>query len=142
MSRTTLVANTATTDDALQTRRQELIAVRESSLDQVKQMRTVSVELVEGGGGADVVDDGGFGEGATLEVERGRILAVASNAATRIDQVDAALRRIDWGTTGSANAAASRPPARLEALPEATQCVTWASRCHPPGLTPAPPANW
>ncbi|MEA2972139.1 MAG: DnaK suppressor protein [Actinomycetota bacterium] len=129
MSRTTLVAKTATTDDALQTRRQELIAVRESSLDQVKQMRTVSVELVEGGGGADVVDDGGFGEGATLEVERGRILAVASNAATRIDQVDAALRRIDSGNYGICERCRQPiAPARLEALPEATQCVMCASR--------------
>ena len=129
MSRTTLVAKPAATDDALQTRRQELIAVRESSLDQVKQMRTVSVELVEGGGGADVVDDGGFGEGATLEVERGRILAVASNAATRIDQVDAALRRIDSGNYGICERCRQPiAPARLEALPEATQCVVCASR--------------
>jgi len=129
MSRTTLVAKTATTDDALQTRRQELMAVRESSLDQVKQMRTVSVELVEGGGGADVVDDGGFGEGATLEVERGRIQAVASNAATRIDQVDAALRRIDSGNYGICERCRQPiAPARLEALPEATQCVVCASR--------------
>ena len=129
MSRTTLVAKTATTDDALQTRRQELMAVRESSLDQVKQMRTVSVELVEGGGGADVVDDGGFGEGATLEVERGRIQAVASNAATRIDQVDAALRRIDSGNYGICERCRQPiAPARLEALPEATQCVMCASR--------------
>ena len=129
MSRTTLVAKTATTDDALQTRRQELMAVRESSLDQVKQMRNVSVELVEGGGGADVVDDGGFGEGATLEVERGRIQAVASNAATRIDQVDAALRRIDSGNYGICERCRQPiAPARLEALPEATQCVMCASR--------------
>ena len=129
MSRTTLVAKTATTDDALQSRRQELMAVRESSLDQVKQMRTVSVELVEGGGGADVVDDGGFGEGATLEVERGRIQAVASNAATRIDQVDAALRRIDSGNYGICERCRQPiAPARLEALPEATQCVVCASR--------------
>ena len=128
MSRTSAAAAT-TTDDALQIRRQELMAVRESSLDQVKQMRTVSVELVEGGGGADVVDDGGFGEGATLEVERGRILAVASNAATRIDQVDAALRRIDSGNYGICERCRQPiAPARLEALPEATQCVVCASR--------------
>ena len=127
MSRTNAAATT--TDDALQNRRQELMAVRESSLDQVKQMRTVSVELVEGGGGADVVDDGGFGEGATLEVERGRILAVASNAATRIDQVDAALRRIDSGNYGICERCRQPiAPARLEALPEATQCVVCASR--------------
>jgi RNA polymerase-binding transcription factor DksA len=87
------------------------------------------VELVEGGGGADVVDDGGFGEGATLEVERGRILAVASNAATRIDQVDAALRRIDSGNYGICERCRQPiAPARLEALPEATQCVMCASR--------------
>ena len=110
-------------------RRQELVAVRASSADQVQQMRTAAVELVDDGGGRDAVDDEGFGEGTTLETERDRVLALAMNAANRIEQVDAAIRRIDSGSYGLCEQCRQPiAPARLEALPEATRCVGCASR--------------
>lgn len=118
-----------TVDQEMTTRRQELVAVRASSEDQVQQLHTAAVELVDDGGARDTVDEEGFGEGATLEIERGRVLALASNAAHRMEQVDAALRRIDSGSYGLCEQC-QQPiaPARLEALPEATRCVACASR--------------
>lgn len=115
--------------EIMTTRRQELVDVRASSQHQVQQMRTAAVELVDDGGSHDGMDDEGFGEGATFENERGRVLALALNAASRIEQVDAALRRIDSGSYGLCEQCRQPiAPARLEALPEATRCVGCASR--------------
>ena len=129
MSQTRLISNPATLDaDLVTQRRRELVAVRETALDQIQQMRTAAVELVEDGGAKDTVDDAGFGEGATLEIERGRVLALATNAANRVEQVDAALRRIDAGSYGICERCRQPiAPARLEAMPEATRCVGCAS---------------
>ena len=130
MRRSPVTANTLTADkELLCTRRRELVAVRASSEDQVKQLRSAAVHLVDDGGTRDTVDDEGFGEGATLEIERGRVLALALNAANRIEQVDAALRRIDSGSYGQCEQC-HQPiaAARLEAVPEATRCVGCASR--------------
>ena len=130
MTRSAVVPNTVTVDQqSLITRRQELVAVRASSNDQVQEMQSAAGELVGGDGTSDSMDDEGFGEGATLEIERDRVLALALNAAQRIEQVDAALRRIDSGSYGLCEQC-HQPiaPARLEALPEATRCVGCASR--------------
>ena len=53
-------------------RRRELVAVRVSSEDQVQLLHAAAVQLVDDGGTRDTVDDEGFCEGATLEIERGR----------------------------------------------------------------------
>jgi len=130
VSRSAVIPNTVAVDQqTLVTRRQVLVDVRASSESQVQQMHIAAVELVDDGGNHDTVDDEGFGEGATLEIERGRVLALAMNAANRIEQVDAALRRIDAGSYGLCDQC-HQPiaVARLEALPEATQCVGCASR--------------
>jgi RNA polymerase-binding transcription factor DksA len=126
---TGLLITTTTIDQKVVTaRRKELVAVRASSLAQIQQLQTAAVELVGDGGINDTVDDEGFGEGATLEIERGRVLALASNAANRVDQVDAALRRIDSGSYGMCeHCRVAIDPARLEAMPEATRCVRCAS---------------
>jgi DnaK suppressor protein len=129
MSQTGLITTDPIVNDDLVTRRRrELVAVRASSLEQIEQMQTAAVELVDDGGSHDTVDDEGFGEGATLEIERGRVLALATNAANRIEQVDAALRRIDSGAYGICERCRLPiAPARLEAMPEATRCVQCAS---------------
>jgi len=130
LSSPAVISNGVTVDqEILTTRRQELVAVRASAEDQIQQMHTAAVELVDDGGTRDTVDDAGFGEGATVEIERGRVLALALNAANRIEQVDAALRRIDSGSYGLCEQC-HRPiaPDRLEALPEATRCIGCASR--------------
>ncbi len=130
MSRLEPISDTVVVDqELLTTRRQELVAVRASSAERVQQMHSAAVQLVDDGGVHDTVDEEGFGEGATLENERGRVLALALNAANRIEQVDAALRRIDSGSYGLCEQCRQPiAPARLEALPEATRCVGCASR--------------
>ena len=130
MSSSPFTSNTVTGDEELlRTRRRELVAVRVSSEDQVQLLHAAAVQLVDDGGTRDTVDDEGFCEGATLEIERGRVLALALNAANRIEQVDAALRRIDSGSYGQCEQC-HQPiaPARLEAVPEATRCIGCASR--------------
>lgn len=63
-------------------------------------------------------------EEATESLEQERTLALMSNLRQLIEQVQAALRRVDNGTYGICETC-SQPisPERLQALPFATQCV-------------------
>jgi phage/conjugal plasmid C-4 type zinc finger TraR family protein len=72
-----------------------------------------------------MADEDGFGEGDTLSVERDRLLVVAGDAQAHIAAIDAALARVDAGTYGVCESCGNAiPEARLEALPEATLCVS------------------
>ncbi|MDX6410246.1 MAG: DnaK suppressor protein, partial [Gaiellaceae bacterium] len=65
------------------------------------------------------------GEGDTLNVERDRLLVVASEAQARVAEIDAALGRVEGGTYGLCEACGKPiPHARLEVVPEATLCVS------------------
>ena len=83
-----------------------------------------ALELTEDGANQDIADEDGFGEGDTLNVERDRLLVVASEAKERVAEIDAALGRVDVGTYGICEACGKPiPEARLEVVPEATLCV-------------------
>ena len=72
-----------------------------------------------------MADEDGFGEGDTLSVERDRLLVVASDAQAKVVEIDGALARVDAGSYGNCDSCGNPiPQARLEALPEATLCVT------------------
>jgi RNA polymerase-binding transcription factor DksA len=72
-------------------------------------------------------DDEHDPEGATLAWERASLGAVRDDARRRIDQVDAALRRLDAGTYGRCAVGGERvPEARLAAVPWAATCVAHA----------------
>ena len=72
----------------------------------------------------DVQFDEESGEGDTLAVERERDLALSAQARAAVEEIDAALARIDDGTYGTcAQCGKNIPKERLRALPQASLCV-------------------
>jgi len=119
----TFTSTTAATDFVAAQRR-ELLARRDSYLADVARSTATALELTDDGANQDMADEDGFGEGDTLNVERDRLLVVASEAQARVAEIDAALGRMDAGTYGRCEACGKPiPEARLEVVPEATLCV-------------------
>ena len=115
---------TPTTTDFLAAQRRELEARRDSYLADVDRSTATALELTEDGANQDMADEDGFGEGDTLNVERDRLLLVATEARAKVAEIDAALERVDAGTYGQCEACGKAiPHARLEVVPEATLCV-------------------
>ena len=116
---------TSTTTDFLAAQQRELEARRDSYLADVARSTATALELTEDGANQDMADEDGFGEGDTLNVERDRLLLVASEARAKVAEIDAALERVDAGTYGMCEACGKPiPKARLEVVPEATLCVS------------------
>jgi len=114
-----------TTTEFLAARRSELEARRAAYLADAARATATALELTEDGGNQDMADEDGFGEGDTLNVERDRLIVVASEAQARVVEIDAALARVEAGTYGRCEACGKPiPEARLEVLPEATLCVS------------------
>ena len=115
-------------DDFLVHQRAELTARRAAYREQVERLTVAADELAQAGETPDLGDEQGFAEADSLQVERDRVLSLTAQARSRIEQVDAALRRLDTGTYGACRSCRRPiPVARLEAVPEATQCVSCAS---------------
>lgn len=115
---------TPTTTDFLAAQRRELEARRDSYLADVDRSTATALELTEDGANQDMADEDGFGEGDTLNVERDRLLRVATEARAKVAEIDAALERVEAGTYGRCEACGKAiPHARLEVVPEATLCV-------------------
>ncbi|HEX2048185.1 MAG TPA: TraR/DksA C4-type zinc finger protein [Acidimicrobiales bacterium] len=117
-------------DDFLLGQRRELTGRRAAYREQVERLAAAADELAQAQAGEapDLGDDEGFAEGDSLHVERDRVLSLTAVARRRIDEVDAALHRLDAGTYGACRSCRRPiPVARLEAVPEATQCVSCAS---------------
>jgi DnaK suppressor protein len=72
-------------------------------------------------------DDEHDPEGATIAFERQHVAALLTRARTQLNEVDAALGRLDAGSYGRC-ARCGQPiaPARLAARPTATTCVSCA----------------
>jgi DnaK suppressor protein len=116
---------TSTTTDFLAAQRRELEARRSSYEADMARSTAAALELTEDGGNQDMADEDGFGEGDTLNVERDRLLLVASEARARVAEIVAALERVDAGTYGMCRSCGKPiPQARLEVVPEATLCVS------------------
>lgn len=129
MTMTSASARTSATQGSrtgfLAAQRRELLARRESYLIDVTRSTATALELTEDGANQDMADEDGFGEGDTLNVERDRLLVVASEAQARVAEIDAALGRVEAGTYGLCEACGKPiPEPRLEVVPEATLCVT------------------
>jgi RNA polymerase-binding transcription factor DksA len=115
-------------DDFLLRQRSELNARRLSYREQVDRLAAATDELADAGESPDLGDEQGFGEADSISVERDRVLSLQALARQRIDDIDAAVRRLDAGAYGACRTCRRPIPlARLEAVPEATQCVTCAS---------------
>lgn len=116
---------TPTTTNFLAAQRHELEARRESYLADMANSTASALELTEDGGTQDMADEDGFGEGDTLNVERDRLLLVASEARAKVAEIEAALERVEAGTYGVCQSCGKPiPHARLEVVPEATLCVS------------------
>ena len=72
--------STASETKFLTAQRKQLLARRESYLADVARSTATALELTEDGANQDSADEDGFGEGDTLNVERDRLLVVASEA--------------------------------------------------------------
>jgi len=119
------MTTTTTTTQFLADQRVELLARREAYAADVERLTASAMELSEEGATQDMADEDGFGEGDTLSVERDRLLVVAGDAQARVGEIDAALSRVDAGTYGTCEGCQQAiPEARLEAVPEATLCVS------------------
>ncbi len=115
-------------DDFLLRQRRELAARRGAYREQVERLTAAAEELALAGEAPDMADEEEFAEGDTLHVERDRVLTLTAAARRRIEEVDAALHRLEAGTYGACRTCRRPiPVARLEAVPEATQCVACAS---------------
>jgi DnaK suppressor protein len=114
-----------TTTDFLTDQRRELLARRQAYVADAERATAAALELTDDAAGQDIADEDGFGEGDTVNVERDHLTVVASDALARVAEIDAALTRVDAGTYGTCEACGKPiPKARLEALPEATLCVS------------------
>lgn len=73
-------------------------------------------------------DDEHDPEGPTASLQRAELVAMLRQSRRHLDDVDAALRRVDDGSYGvCANCGRDIPPARLEARPFADNCVACAT---------------
>lgn len=115
-------------DDYLPRQRAELTARRTAYREQVDRLSAAAAELAEEPGSPDLGDDQGFAEADSVSVERDRLSSLEAMARRRLDEVDAAIARLDAGTYGACRTCRRPiPVARLEAVPEASQCVSCAS---------------
>lgn len=115
-------------DHFILSQRAELSGRRLSYREQVQRLRAAAEELADAGLEPDLGDDEGFAEADSLSVERDRILSLEAIARQMVEEVEAALQRLDVGTYGACRTCRRPiPVARLEAVPEATECVGCAS---------------
>ena len=81
-------------------------------------------ELTEQRGMSDTDVEDGFGEGAGMVVDRDRDQALHAHIMAALEDIEAALARIESGDYGRCTSCGDRiPSARLEAIPAATVCV-------------------
>jgi RNA polymerase-binding transcription factor DksA len=106
--------------------RQQLLDERENYVRQADALMAEAVSLTENREPGDVQFDEESGEGDTLAVERERDLALSAQARSAIDEIDAALERLDNGTYGICRVSGLPiPKERLKAIPYATERVEY-----------------
>lgn len=94
----------------------------------------IVAQLTELGAAIDMDDDGeldydeNFADSAQVTAERGEVDAIAGTLRETLNEIDAALEKVDAGTYGScSNCGQPIGDARLEAIPMATLCMECAS---------------
>ena len=119
---------TSVDDDFVLRQRGELSARRISAREQIDRLGAAIEEFADAGESPDLGDDEGFAEAGSIHVERDRVLSLRARARQWLDEIDAAIRRLDSGAYGACRSCRRPiPTARLESVPEATQCVGCAS---------------
>ena len=87
-------------DDFIEAQRQELIKERATYTRQSEVLQAEADSLSENREPGDVQFDEESGEGDSLAVERERDLALSQQALAAVEQIDAALKRIEAGEYG------------------------------------------
>lgn len=110
----------------LEMQRRLLHAEREKYVKSADSLKAEADSLVAEREPGDVQFDEESGEGDTLAVERERGLALSAQAGAAVEQIDAALKRIEEGTYGICiHSGEPIPEERLEAIPWATERVEY-----------------
>lgn len=111
-------------DDAA---RERLLAVRADAVARLQALRAEIAGIVAASRDSNA-DDEHDPDGATIAFERAQVDALARDAAARVEEVDAALTRLDAGAYGVCETC-GQPIAdgRLEARPTARTCVACAA---------------
>ncbi len=105
----------------LKTQRDDLIERRRSELARATRLEDEATSLIEDGEMGDVQFDDEGGEGDTMVVQRDLDRVLSTQARQTIEEIDAALARIEAGTYGYSEVSGLPiPRERLEALPETT----------------------
>src|SRR2546425_3706375 len=118
----------AALDKFLLEQRELLVAQREVYDHQAETLRAEAEQLAEEMEPGDIQFDEESGEGATMNVERERDLALSAQARAEIEEIDRALAKIDIGTYGLCEQCGQPiPRPRLKALPYAALCVSCKS---------------
>ena len=108
----------------LEKQRKLLLAERSRYITSATRLKAEADSLVEEREPGDVQFDEESGEGDTLAVERERDLALSAHARAAVDQIDAALARIDDGSYGICQVSGKAiPRQRLNAIPWAAERV-------------------
>jgi DnaK suppressor protein len=97
--------------------------------------RAVTEELADLGFGSDghvdVTFDEGFADAAQTTSERAKILSLAEGLRQRLDELHAALHRVERGTYGICESCGKLiAPERLEAIPTARLCISCKQKIH------------
>lgn len=112
----------------LRHQRELLEGERNNYVRQAEELRREAEALALEHEPGDVQFDEEGGEGGTANVDRELDLHLSQQAQAAIEEIDAALAKIDQGTYGLCeNCGAPIPRARLEALPHARLCVACKS---------------
>ncbi len=108
----------------LKQQKDELVREREKYTRSAVSYREEADALMRDREPGDVQFDEESGEGDTLAVERERDLALSAQAQQAVDEIDAALQRLDDGVYGvCVESGLPIPKERLEAIPWASQRV-------------------
>jgi DnaK suppressor protein len=118
-------------DQFLLRQRELLLMERNNYTRQAEELRAQAEALALEHEPGDVQFDEEGGEGGTVNIDREIDLQLSAQARAAIEEIDAALAKIDAGTYGLCESCGTLiPEARLEALPQARLCV----RCKSGGL--------
>jgi RNA polymerase-binding transcription factor DksA len=102
----------------LEAQRAMLLEEREAHTRQAAGLRAEAEQLAEERDPGDVQFDEESGQGDTMNVERERDLALSAQALQQVQEIDAALAKLDKGTYGLCERCGKPiPEERLEALP-------------------------
>ncbi len=108
--------------------REALLAERATYLEQARSLRAEAESLVLEMEPGDVQFDDESGEGGTTTVDRERDLALSNQALAAVEEIDAALDKIEHGRYGVCEGCGELiPQPRLEALPYARLCIACKS---------------